>query len=429
MIINSCSLLSYTQNLLKKDSVRTSADSYFDAADSLWKIAEYDSSNYYYEKALQYYKHDANWENQVNCYRNLGINNRFLGKFDDALVYLDSAIDITNKNVGDKDSFLIDINNSKGSIFYEQGSYDEALDFYNKSLNLSLKRFGDESSSTGKGYHNAGLIYYRWGDAEKAMEYFEKALSIWLKTVGPEHTYIANCYTNMANVYFMTGYIEKSIEYDERALQIWTKRLGENNIFVAYSYNNLGNSYQYLGKYKKALELAKKSLSIKIKLGEDSPELAEDYTNVGNIFSDLNQFDSSYFYLNRSREIQLNTAQKNPFILAANYLRLAELFSKQQLFGKAVMYYDSSLAITYPKILSAEYSHDIDYQAVPRDKVFVTAVIEKANDLFKKYQKNSGKLADLSKSLLYSKIASNVLEGRNSQGKNQNYYSEKNMPM
>lgn len=401
-------LIFITTNLYSQNN--SNVDFFYQKADSLWKIAEYDSSNFYFLKASEIYKNDSAWSKVVDCYINIGINKRYLGKFESALNYLNNATSIVKNKFSDKDSILVTIYNSIGTIYYDKGNYQKAFELYNKTLKLSLKRFGKDNINTGKGYHNTGLIYYRWNDAEKAMDYFQKALSIWLNTLGPEHSFIANCYTNIANIYYLKGSIEQAIKYDEKALGIWEKRLGKNHPFVAYSYTNLSSSYQYLGKYDKALDLIRKSIAIKQKLGKESPELAEDYINIGRIFTNMNQIDSAQYYLNKSIQIQRETKNKNHLVIAAYYLRQAELSASQKKFTEAINCLDSSLILTYPKILNTNSPAKLNYSEVPREEVFISSIIKRADIYYLRYLDNAKNLNDLINSLLNYQTASKYFE-------------------
>ncbi|MCG6914305.1 CHAT domain-containing protein [bacterium BMS3Abin03] len=403
-------LILYPQDKNENHNDNWEGNFYYDIADSLWQIAEYDSSNFYFEKASSIFQRNGNYNKLVSCCWNIGVNDRYLGKYGKALNDLDKAIDIVNEYITDKDSILVEIYNSKGVTFYDLGNYDDAFKFYNKTLELSLKRFGDEHTLTGKGFHNVGLIYYRWGDVGKAMEYFQKALSIWVKTLGAKHSFIANCYTNIANILYLKGDVEKAIEYDEKALYIWKEKLGEKHPYVAYSYTNLASSYQYLGKLDKALTLEKKSFSIKMQIGKENPGLAENYINIGSIFTDLKQFDSAYFYLNKSRELQRLTKNKNHLVIATSYLRLAELSLKQNQYSESINYYDSALTFTYKKILSINSQDEVNYREIPRDEIFITSLTEKAEAFYLKYLNLSHNKNDLTNSLINYQIASQVIE-------------------
>ena len=305
---------------------------------------------------------------------------------------------------------MVNIYNSKGTLFYNLGNYDDAFKFYNKTLEISRKRFGDENSLTGKGFHNVGLIYYRWGDIGKAREYFEKALSIWLKALGPKNQLIAYCYTNIANILYAKGDIKEAVKYDEKALRIWKDHLGENHPFVAYSYNNLSSSYQYLGKFKKALSLARKSLTIRLLHRDENRSLAESLENVGSIFTDMKQYDSAYIYLTKSRILLGQAKFKNHLMIALCYAGFAKLSLKQNMYSKAINYYDSALTITYPNILSANSPDEVNYKEIPRNKIFVTALSEKAGAYYKRYLKLTHNTGDLLSSLLNYQIASRVFE-------------------
>ncbi len=400
------SVLFYSQDKKQNNEGNKKEEVYYHIADSLWHIAKYDSSNLYFKKAASIFRRNLNWNKFVDCYWNIGVNNGYLEKYDSALYYLEKAIKITKQKIADKDSVLINIYNSKGVIFYSLGNYENAFKFYKMTLEMSRKIFGDESVITAKGFHNVGLIYYKWGDLGKAKEYFKKALSIWLKNLGSKSRLIAYCYTNIANVLYYEGDVEKAVIYDEKALKIWKDKLGENHPFVAYSYNNLSSSYQYLGKLNKALSLEKKSLAIRLHQVKEKRYIAKSLFNIGSIYTDMKQFDSAYVYLNRSRKLLRSAKYKNHVTIATNYVKLAELFLKQNFYSKSINYYDSALTFTYKKILSVNSPDEVNYRQMPRDNIFITAIIEKAAAYYEKYLNFSHNKNDLLKSLLNYQIAS-----------------------
>ena len=206
------------------------------------------------------------------------------------------------------------------------------------------------------------------------------------------------------------GMLEEAVKYDEKALKIWKDKLGENHPFLAYSYTNLASSYQYLGKLNKALSLSKKSLAIRLLHSKESQYLAESYTNIGDIFTELNKFDSAYIYLNKSMSLLSAAKYKNHLMIATAYVTLAKLSLKQNKFSESIVYYDSALTETYQKILSANSPDEVNYKEVPRNKIFITALTEKAGAYYKKYLNESHDKNDLLNSLLNYQIASRVFE-------------------
>ncbi len=176
------SALLYPQDKNQIDNGYREENLYYHLADSLWHIAKYDSSNLYFKKAASIYRRKMNWNKFADCYWNIGVNNNYLEKYDSALYYLDKAIEVTKQKIADKDSELVKIYNSKGTIFYSIGNYEDAFKYYKKTLEISRNKFGDESTMTAEGLHNVGLIYYRWGDLGKAKEYFKKLFLSGLKS-------------------------------------------------------------------------------------------------------------------------------------------------------------------------------------------------------------------------------------------------------
>ncbi len=120
----------------------------------------------------------------------------------------------------------------------------------------------------------------------------------------------------------------------------------------------------------------------------------------------MKQFDSAYSYLSRARMILKSAKYKNHITIATNYVKLAELFLKQKLYSKSINYYDSALSFTYKKILSVNSPDGLNYRQMPRDNIFITAIIEKAGAYYEKYLNFPRNINDLLKSLLNYQIAS-----------------------
>ncbi len=384
------------------------AEKLYKKADDFWRDVQYDSSNFYYEKASSIYEKFESWKNFIDCQKNIGINYRYLGNYTQAFTHLNNGLDAVSYLKENQDSLRSELYNSIGTIYYEKGNYDKAYKYYKNMLDINEKVFGEEHVNTGKGYHNVGLIYYRTGDYDKALQYFNKALSIWDSTLAKDNPYFANCYTNISNVYLLKEDYRKSIQYDEKALKIWVDKLGETHPYVAMSYNNLANTYSYTGNFNKALEYDYKAMQIRRDYaGEESRDVALSYTGIGNVFLKMGNFNNAAYFLNKAVSIYKKIAPANPG-LAETYISSGDLSLKENELSSAVAYYDSALYVVWPDY-SPSASDRVNLDKLPSGKRLISALIGKGN-AYSRETGNTDSAYILQKALDAYNLASAVIE-------------------
>ena len=98
----------------------------------------------------------------VNLYNIIGVENRSLGKLDDALEAYAKAISIELDNA--------DAYNNMGNVFKDQGKLDEAIQAYNKAI--SIKHDNADA------YFNMGTVLKDQGKLNEAIEAYSKAIAI-----------------------------------------------------------------------------------------------------------------------------------------------------------------------------------------------------------------------------------------------------------
>ncbi len=386
----------------------TEADWLYKKADDFWRDVQYDSSNFYYEKASSIYEKFKSWKNFIECQKNIGTNYRFLGNYSQAFTHLNSGLDAVSYLKENQDSLRAELYNSIGTIYYEKGNYDKAYKYYKNMLDINEKVFGEEHANTGKGYQNVGLIYYRTGNYDKALQYFKKAISIWDSTLTEDNPYFANCYTNIANVYFLNEDYKKSIEYNEKALKIWIDKLGEDHPYVAISYNNLADEYSHTGNYSRALEYDYKAMQIRRDFaGEESRDVANSYAGIGNVFAKMGNLNNAAYFLNKAVSTYHKTDPSN-LGLADAYIYTGDLLLKKRDFSSAAAYYDSALYVAWPGY-NADVSNPDYLTKIPSAGQLLTALTGKGNAYFEESE-NSGDLQELEKALDAYNLASEITE-------------------
>jgi LuxR family transcriptional regulator, maltose regulon positive regulatory protein len=172
----------------------------------------------------------------------------YLGKLDDALLFLDKALLLAGKE-DDKD-FINDIMISRTEILLNQGKFNFAIDTLN-----NLEAPGLSPKNSARLYYNLGNAYFYTGNYEKALPYLEKAMAV-CKENGIEEL-LCDIYNIMGNIYINNGEFILSTHYYELTLNRIT---GIYKKFVVFG--NLSLLYSRTAKYEKAKEYYEKTYDI-----------------------------------------------------------------------------------------------------------------------------------------------------------------------
>ena len=77
--------------------------------------------------------------------------------------------------------------NNKGVVYWNQGKYEEALKWIDKALDIDEKVLDPLSPALAISYSSKGTVYWDQGKYEEALEYYEKALPGFIKSYGEEN--------------------------------------------------------------------------------------------------------------------------------------------------------------------------------------------------------------------------------------------------
>lgn len=338
-----------------KEKALKKASYYISKGDSFYNQIP-DSVIFYYKKASVIYEKLNMWKEFAECYLEIGNFHRIKWENQIALTYLNKAIEIVKNKVNNDPTLIAHLYNFAGSVYINTNDYSKSLDFFQRSLSIRISNLGEKNRFVAANYSNIGAVYFYQGDYYTALDFFEKSLRICLKIDSEWSRMVARCYNNIADVYSKTGDLKKALEYNKKALSIRLKVLGEDNIYTAYSYSNLGIIYLNMGEYDKALEFHNKSLAINIiNFGDKHFEVAWDNLYIANVYAAKgaspltpSQQRRDYFkkalkLYNRSLEIMLNTVGQNHSLVAETYYGSGNVYLKQNVFVKALNYYQRSI--------------------------------------------------------------------------------------
>lgn len=328
---------------------------FYKKADSLSSAAQYDSSNYYFEKARNIYElayqRDSNPDfirKILYCENEIGWNLKEQGLYDFALIRLTQALDFGLKQLDENNIEVAQLYNIIGVIYWAKGNYKYALENYQKSLTINLYLSGEDSPNVASGYNNIGIVYNVIGDYDKALEYYQKNLAIKqkIKTKDLNEVEIANSYTNIGLLYYLKGDYKKALDYLNRTLLIRLHNQGEYNPYTANSYTNLGTVYAAKGDYNTALNYFYKSLDINSRLFDElNPKVGSSYDNIGSAYFYLTDYNNALEYCKKALAIKGQTlGERHPKIIH-NFIMLGKIFNKKEDFINAKIFLDKAISL------------------------------------------------------------------------------------
>lgn len=199
--------------------------------------------------------------------------------------------------------------------------FQESLVYYDSAL----VAFGIAAYAKGEAsvYYSMGAAKTELGEREEAMVYYEKALKI-QKDQG-EWVGLANTYVGIGNLLAKTSSNPERLLYMDSA-EIYYERAGERKL-MAILENNRCAYYFGIHNYPKALEHAFKALSINEELGQET-SMSSNYFNLANIYSQLDEHSKAVDYYQKCKEIRLRQGNLRGAATATS--NMAAILSKEQ---------------------------------------------------------------------------------------------------
>uniref|UniRef100_A0AAY5E895 Amyloid beta precursor protein (cytoplasmic tail) binding protein 2 n=1 Tax=Electrophorus electricus TaxID=8005 RepID=A0AAY5E895_ELEEL len=172
------------------------------------------------------------------------------GKFDDALIHAERAIDIIN-HILPEDHLLLASSKRVKALILEEIAHDLHL----SSLQLAKKAFGEFNVQTAKHYGNLGRLYQSMRKFKEAEEMHIKAIQIKEQLLGQEDYEVALSVGHLASLYNydMNQYDDAERLY-LRSIAIGKKLFGEGYSGLEYDYRGLIKLYNSVGNYEKVFE-------------------------------------------------------------------------------------------------------------------------------------------------------------------------------
>ena len=226
------------------------------------------------------------------AYNDLGIDYKYLGRFDKALDnFLKSLAIKEEKSADGKKLFsersISNTMNNIGVIYDEMGEYDKALDYYYEVL--EIRKLINDRKGEASVLHNIGVVFEEKGEFLEALDYYRQSLEI-KREFGNQKS-IATTLGNIGIVYLDLGDYDNALKYHFDALEIHKK--SDYMFGIANMLNSIADIYLEKGEPKKAypyimdgLKLAKQSNARRI--------LSDSYRFLSMYYKAVNNYAEAY---------------------------------------------------------------------------------------------------------------------------------------
>ncbi|HKJ33976.1 MAG TPA: CHAT domain-containing tetratricopeptide repeat protein [Balneolales bacterium] len=355
-------------------------------------------TKYYYTKSLQIYQnnHLIQLKTLTNIFNEIGSYYSDQGNYKLALDYLLQAERLGLAILPPKSSIITDIYNNLGIVNNAIGNYNKSLNYYKKDLKTSIQILGKNHPDIAVTYNNIGSIYIRLGDLDNALDYYKKSLRIFLKKLGPDHLKVGVLYNNIGAIYYYKKNYKTSIQYFRRSLEIKLHKLGPDNNNVAVAYVNIGSIYEENKNYDRALYYYKKALRIKRNLyGSNSPRVSASYDGIGNVYQKEKRYSNAIKYFAKELKININSLGFNHPYTAKTLINIGTVYQSEKKYDEALDFYQRSLMSLVPDFHSENLNDNPHLNDIRSKNSLLTALKDKANALYLRYNSNKEHIQDL----------------------------------
>lgn len=242
-------------------------------------------------------------DEKINLYDQISTIYKDLGKYLNALDYLEKMLEIEEK-ILDKNDLSLAVTYNNISIIYQNiKELQKALEYQKKSLEIKEKFLDKNDSDLAMSYNNISLIFEDMNKLDDALVYVLKAIDIYEKAQN-KNLNLATSYNNISIILKNMNRLKEALVYVQKAIKITEEIVGTNHPDLATSYNNISVLYQDMGEYQKALEYQKKAIAIQENiLGMNHVLLANNYFNISMLYKDLKECLRAKEYMQKAIDV------------------------------------------------------------------------------------------------------------------------------
>jgi tetratricopeptide (TPR) repeat protein len=209
------------------------------------------------------------------------------------------------------------------------GERDAALPKLEQARAILEEEVGEDDPSTINVINSIGVVYQEQGRFDEALANHRRARDAWEASLGPNHPHVASAEQSIANTLALMGRHTEAIEGYRRVLDAWSATLPPSHPDVAMTHYNIGRLHQLDGRNEEALE--EYLLAIELlepTLGPDHTNTGMPIHNVGALYHEMGDLDAAQRYLEHSLAI-FESNGVDPLYVAVNRFELAKVLHER----------------------------------------------------------------------------------------------------
>jgi CHAT domain-containing protein/tetratricopeptide (TPR) repeat protein len=322
------------------------------------------------------------------------------GQLDSALIYTNKAVVLLEAIQPTDSTFLANSYQSLGIINKLLGKYNNAIDFYGYAELIYKER--DENSLLAIVYSNKANIFYIQQDYIKAEDYQKQAIRILERDSIKFKRQLRNFYNNLANVFKKKSEFRKAIYFYNKSLKLKEKK----DSYVSYGnlaicYQNLNNRQKAKTFYKLAIQTARESIK------STNPKLAQQLMYYAIFLGNQKNIEKSVILFDEALKIyQNNFGQKHPDISSC-LNAIGEMYLQNSNLDSALLYFQKSLIALSPNFKNNNLNSNPKISEVFSQTHLLRSLKNKANALAIRANRDKS-LEDYKLSLLAYENVSNL---------------------
>ena len=290
----------------------------------------YLKKNSEFQKALVVHKkvvaESANWEDGIVIYADAlfqtALTLERVAEYDSSITYIEKAYKIYQQNLDTTSIKFASIYNGLGVCYYRANDFQKSKMFYLKSKQVCETHFGPISSDLALCLSNLSSISRIEENYHEAIDYSEAALQIFRALDDQEG--ISGAFYSLGVYYYFLGDYGRTKEYMEACIALRKELYNANHYALINPYEVLGIALEESGDYDQTLYYLKKVKPIIIaNFGAGSLQDGLNSENTSICFKNINQQDSALHYILYANKILTKHLDKNAYQLATHHVNLS----------------------------------------------------------------------------------------------------------
>lgn len=267
------------------------------------------------------------WPSSFDLAIKLGRYYGNIGRYSEKIKWISSCESFTRENSDPARLGLL--LNHQGSISNNLGKYQEAIEYLEQALKIRKETYDDKHPDVAQSLSDLGFSWGYLGEYHKEMKFNEQALEIRKAAYGDKHSDVALSLNNLGSTWDKLGKHHKALKLYEQALEINKEIYGGRHPNIASILNNLGLAWDKLGKHHKAIKLYELTLEIEKEIYGEHPDIAISLNNLGSAWESIRDYKNAVNCYEQALEIRIEFLGTNhPYTIRTK--KNLEFCSKKQ---------------------------------------------------------------------------------------------------